>query len=149
MNLQAQKAMSGEPLDAPCLAAPATPAAPVAESPEVRVILEEYKSKAQELLEISRKLTEIRKQKIDAEIDIQQADAKITNLKEQAAVATEPAKKQEIDDLLKEAEALKGTSEEHLKIADENERATIANAEKLESQVQELNSKLQESKGKK
>jgi hypothetical protein len=149
MSLQAQKAMSGEPLDVPCRAAAATRATPVADSPEVQVILDQYKSKVQELLEISQKLADIRKQKLNAEMDIQQADANIANLKDEAALVTKPEEKQKIDDLLNEAEALKSKSEDQLRIAGEMENAYIETAEKAESQVQELNSKLQESKVKK
>jgi hypothetical protein len=149
MSLQAQKAMVGEPLDAPCLAAAATHAAPVADSPQIQVILDQYKSKVQELLEISRKLADVRKQKLDAEFDIQQADAKITDLKGKAASVTKPEEKQEIDELAKEAQALKSESEKRLKIAEDNESAYVKDAQQVESQVQGLNSKLQESKVKK
>jgi hypothetical protein len=148
MNRQAQKAMIGEPLDAPCQAV-AAGAVPVPDSPAVKVVLEQYNVKIQELLDLSRKLSEVRKQKIDAELDIKLADDKITDIKTRAASVTKPEEKQELDDLLNEALALKSDSEGRLKIAAENENACLENAKKAEAQVQELGAKLQDNKDKK
>jgi hypothetical protein len=148
MGLQAQKAMAGEPLDAPCQAAAAA-AVPVPDSPAVKEVLEQYNVKIQELLDLSRKLSEVRKQKIDAELDIKLADDKITDIKTRAASVTKPEEKQELDDLLNEALALKSDSEGRLKIAAENENACLENAKKAEAQVQELGAKLQDGKDKK
>ena len=52
-------------------------------------------------------------------------------------------------DLLNEALALRGQSENLLKVAADNEAACMTDARKAESQVQELSSKLQEGKDKK
>lgn len=148
MSLQAQKAMSGEPLDAPCQAA-AAPAVPVPDSPAVKEVLDQYNTKIEELLIMSEKLSDLRKQKVEAELAVKRADAEITKIKTQAESVTEPEEKQKLNLQLEEALALKGQSEEQLKVATDNETALKDDARKAENQVKELGTKLQESKGKK
>jgi hypothetical protein len=159
MSQQAQKAMSGEPLDVPCQAA--TVGAKAGSGPDsqkagsqdlalgINEILAQYNAKIKELLDISQKLAEVRKQKIEAEFGLKEADAKIMDIKNQAAAATKPEEKQKCDDLMNEALTLRGQSENLLKVAAENENACLASAREAESQVKELSSKLQEGKDKK
>jgi len=159
MSLQAQKAMAGEPLDAPCQASAAGAGADSVADPQkagsqavamgIEEILNQYKTKIQELLEISQKLGQVRKQKLAAEYDVREMDARIMDIKSQAAAATRPEEKQKCDDLLNEALALRGQSENLLKVAADNEAACVTDARKAEGQVQELSSKLQEGKDKK
>ncbi|MEN6312177.1 MAG: hypothetical protein ABFD80_11650 [Acidobacteriota bacterium] len=147
MSLQAQKAMSGETLDVPCHVSAASGAGTgSARSAAVKEILNQYDVKVKELLEISRQLAEVRKQKIEAQYGIKEADARIQEIKDKAAAATAPEEKQQCDDLLKEAEALRTQSETLLKVATENENACLTSARETESKVQELNTKLKESK---
>ena len=151
--------MAGEPLDAPCQASAAGAGADLVADPQkagsqavamgIEEILNQYKTKIQELLEISQKLGQVRKQKLAAEYDIREMDARIMDIKSQAAAATRPEEKQKCDDLLNEALALRGQSENLLKVAADNEAACMTDARKAESQVQELSSKLQEGKDKK
>lgn len=148
MSLQAQKAMSGEPLDVPCEAAAAT-AVPVPESAAVQEIIEQYNVKVTELLKLAKQMDDLRKQKFEAELAVNQAEGEITRIKTQAESVTEPQEKQKLNDLLKEAEALKSESERALKVATDNEEALKADARKAEDEVQKLGTKLQESKGKK
>lgn len=149
MGLQAQKAMSGEPLDAPCRAAAVTPAAPVADSPAVQEVIGQYKVKIQELLDLSRKLAEVRQQKVDAEADVKKAEDRITELKARKESATKPEEKKAEDDLLAELSKLKGEAEDRVKIADANEKAFLLKADETKTEVDTLGSKLQVSKDKK
>jgi len=159
MSLQAQKAMAGETLDIPCQVAASGAGADSGTDPHkagsqamamgINEILDQYKAKIKELLDISQKLGQVRKQKLAAEYDVREMDARIMDIKSQAAVATQPEEKQKCDDLLNEALALRGQSENLLKVAADNEAACMTDARKAESQVQELSSKLQEGKDKK
>ena len=159
MNLQAQKAMTGETLDVPCQAAAVVAGAGSGPDPQkagsqamamgIEEILNQYKAKIEELLNISKDLDAARKHKLAAEFDVREMDAKIMDIKSRAAVATQPEEKQKCDDLLNEALALRGQSENLLKVAADNEAACVMDARKAESQVQELSSKLQEGKDKK
>jgi hypothetical protein len=159
MSLQAQKAMAGETLDVPCQAsaagAGADPGADTQKAGSQAVamgideILNQYKAKIKELLDISQKLGQIRKQKLEVEFALKDHDVNIADIKSRAAVATQPEEKQKFDALLNEALALRGQSEGLLKIATDNEKASEADARKAEGQVQELSSKLQEGKDKK
>ena len=157
MSRQAQKAMSGEPLDVPCEASEAdsvpAPTAPTAVSQDLPVgineLLSRYNVKIKELLDISQRLAEVRKQKIEAEFGLKEADAKILDIKNKAASATQPEEKQKCDDLLNEALALRGQSENLLKTAEEDEKACLTSARQAEGQVKELSTKLQEGKDKK
>jgi len=149
MSLQAQKAMSGEPLDAPCRAAAVTPAAPVADPATVQEIIGQYKVKIQELLDLSEKLAQVRQQKVDAEAEVKEKEARIADLKAKAQSATKPEEKKADDDLLAELSKLKGEAEERVKIADANEKAFLLKAEETKSEVDTLGSKLQQSKDKK
>ena len=149
MSLQAQKAMSGGPLDAPCRAAAVTPPPPVADSPAVQEVIGQYKVKIQELLDLSEKLAEVRQQKVDAEADVKEKEARITDLKAKAESDTNPEKKKADDDLLAELSKLKGEAEERVKIADANEKAFLQKAEEKKAEVDALGVKLQENKDKK
>ncbi|MCX6569298.1 MAG: hypothetical protein NT147_09670, partial [Candidatus Aminicenantes bacterium] len=159
MSLQAEKAMAGEPLDAPCQASAAgagagsgadpQKAGPQAVAMGINEILDQYKAKIQELLKISQDLGAIREQKLTAQDEIKRKEAEIMDIKSRAAAATKPEEKKECEDLLRDALALKGQSEDLLKIATQNEEASKAYAEKAKRQVQELSSKLKESKDKK
>jgi hypothetical protein len=159
MNLQSRKAMTGETLDVPCQAAATGAGADPGTDPQkagsqtmamgINEILNQYNAKIKELLEISQKLGQVRKQKLAAEFDVREMDAKIMDIKSQAAAATQPEEKQKCDDLLNEALALRGQSENLLKVAADNEAACLTDARKAEGQVQELSSKLQEGKDKK
>jgi hypothetical protein len=159
MSLQAQKAMAGEPLDAPCKASAAGAGADPGADPQkagsqaaamgIDEILNQYKAKIQELLKISQDLGAVRKQKLAIEDDLKLRDAEIMKIKSRAEAATKPEEQKECEDLLKAALDLKGQSEALLKIATDNEKASEADARKAESQVQELSSKLKESKDKK
>jgi hypothetical protein len=159
MGQQAQNVMAGEPLGIPCPVAGAAgakaDALPVPELPKpdsqepgmgIDEILGQYNAKIKNLLDISQKLTEVRKQKIEAEFGLKEADAKIVDIKNQAAAATKPEEKQKYDDLLNEALALRGQSENLLTAATENENTCLTSAREAESQVKELSSKLQEEK---
>jgi hypothetical protein len=115
----------------------------------INEILDQYKAKIKELLDISQKLGEVRKQKLAAEFDVREMDAKIMDIKSRAEAATKPEEQKECEDLLKAALDLKGQSEALLKIATKNEEASEAEARLAESKVQELSSKLKEDKGKK
>jgi hypothetical protein len=159
MSLQAQKAMSGDSLDLPCRAARAGvvansgAASRKAESQAMAAamseILNQYNAKIKELLELSRKLGEVRKEKLDVEVGLSEIDVKIADVKSRTAAATKPEEKQQLDDLLNEALALRGESEARLKTAEENESAYLASARQTESAVKELSSKLQAGKDKK
>jgi len=159
MNLQAQKAMTGETLDVPCQAAAVVAGADSGTDPHkagsqamamgINEILDQYKAKIKELLDISQKLGEVRKQKLAAEFDVREMDAKIMDIKSRAEAATKPEEQKECEDLLKAALDLKGQSEALLKIATKNEEASEAEARLAESKVQELSSKLKEDKDKK
>jgi hypothetical protein len=159
MSLQAQKAMAGEPLDAPCQAPAAGTGADPGADPQktgsqamamgIEEILDQYKAKIQELLKISQDLGAIRKQKIAMEDDLKLRDAEIMKIKSRADAATKPEEQKECEDLLKAALDLKGQSEALLKIATDNEKASEAEARLAENKVQELSSKLKESKDKK
>jgi hypothetical protein len=159
MSLQAQKAMAGETLDVPCQAAATGAGADSGTDPQkagsqamalgINEILDQYKAKIKELLDISQKLGEVRKQKLAAEFDVREMDAKIMDIKSRAEAATKPEEQKECEDLLKAALDLKGQSEALLKIATKNEEASEAEARLAESKVQELSSKLKEDKGKK
>jgi len=159
MSLQAQKAMTGETLDIPCQAAAAGAGADSGTDPQkagsqamalgINEILDQYKAKIKELLDISQKLGEVRKQKLAAEFDVREMDAKIMDIKSRAEAATKPEEQKECEDLLKAALDLKGQSEALLKIATKNEEASEAEARLAESKVQELSSKLKEDKDKK
>jgi vancomycin resistance protein YoaR len=115
----------------------------------INEILDQYKAKIKELLDISQKLGQIRKQKLAAEYDVREMDARIIDIKSQAAVATQPEEKQKFDALLNEAQALLGQSKVLLDVATNNEAACVTDARLAESQVKELSSKLQEGKDKK
>jgi hypothetical protein len=149
MSLQAQKAMVGEPLDAPCRAAAVTPAAPVADSPTVQEVIGQYKVKIQELLDLSRKLAEVRQQKVIAETEVKNAEDEITKAKARKESATKPEEKKAEDDLLAELSKLKGEAEDRVKIADANEKAFLLKADETKTEVDTLGSKLQVSKDKK
>ncbi len=153
MSQQAQKAMTGELLDAPCQAVAPGAGSDAQKAGDraavVNEVLAQYNTKIKELLDLSQKLAAVRKQKLEAETRIQEADAKIADLKSQAAAATGPEEKQKCDDLRAEALALRGQSETDLKTATENESACLASAREAESQVKELGSKLQEGPPKK
>jgi hypothetical protein len=160
MSQQAEKAMSGGPLDAPCqtaatggAAADAGPDSQKAGSRDLAVavneVLSQYNAKIKELLDLSQKLAEVRKQKIEAEYRLQEVDARITDIRNQAAAATRPEEKQKCDDLFAEALALRGQSENQLKVATENEDACLTSARQAEEAVKALGSKLQEGKEKK
>lgn len=149
MGLQAQKAMSGEPLDAPCRAAAVTPAAPVADPKTVQEVIGQYKVKIQELLDLSQKLAEVRQQKVDAEAEVKEKEAQIADLKAKTQSATKPEEKKADDDLLAELSKLKGEAEERVKIADANEKAFLQKAEDTKAEVDALGVKLQENKDKK
>lgn len=148
MSLQAQKAMSGEPTDVPCPGAAPVPApAPAgtgASTPavDVNAVLELYNARIQDLFAISQKLADVRKQKIDAQLDLRQAEARIAETQAKAATATKPEEKKEVDDLLGELQALKADAENRQKIAEENENACLADAKKAEDAVKELDAKL-------
>jgi hypothetical protein len=153
MSQQAQKAMTGEPLDVAC-----QPAAPkeapdpqktAARNAAVNEVLALYNAKIKELLDLSEKLAAVRKQKVEAETRLKDADTKIADIKQQAAAATTPQDQQKYDALLAEALALKSESENQLKTATENENDCLASARQAESQVKELSSKLQEGPEKK
>jgi hypothetical protein len=153
MSRQAQKAMSGEPTDVPC---PGGASAPAAGSPkagakepplDVNAVLEQYNAKIQELFAISQKLADVRKQKIDAQLDIRQTEARVVDLQAKVASLTKPEEKKEVDDLLSQALALKDESENRLKIASENENACLADAKKAEDAVKELDAKLKTGPG--
>jgi hypothetical protein len=153
MNLQAQKAMAGGPTDVPCPGGPSTPAPETAAkgtnttAVDVNAVLELYNAKIQDLFAISQKLAEVRKQKIDAQLDIRQSETRIADIKVKAATVTTPEEKKEVDDLLSQALALKGESEQRLKIAEENENACLADAKKAEDAVKELDSTLKKGPG--
>ncbi|MEN6311423.1 MAG: hypothetical protein ABFD80_07800 [Acidobacteriota bacterium] len=147
MSRQAQKAMAGEPLDAPCQAA--ATAAPDVPSPAVREILDQYNVKVRELLGISRKLNELRRQRLDAEMDLEETEARIQDLKTRAAAAAKPEEKRAADDLMKELEAAKGETENRIKISGENEKAVLEEAKRAEDEVKALDTKLQEAPVKK
>ena len=160
MNRQAQKVMSGEPLDVPCqtAAAGAAEAGPGSVAQKdgsqdlavvVNEVLSQYNAKINELLDISQKLAEVRKQKIEAEFRLQEADTRIADIRNQSAAATKPEEKQKSDDLLAEALVLRGQSENQLKVATENEDACLTSARQAESEVKELGAKLQKGKEKK
>jgi len=159
MSLQAQKAMAGETLDVPCQASAAGAGADSVADPQkagsqamamgIEEILNQYKAKIQELLDISQTLGQIREQKLAAEYDVREMDARIMDIKSQAAVATQPEEKQKFDALLDAALALRGQSEALLRVALDNEAAGVTAARDAESKVQELSSKLKEDKGKK
>lgn len=157
MSQQAEKAMTGGPLDAPCQAGKAEagsgPDSQKAGSQDLTLaideILAQYHSKIRELLDLSQRLAAVRKQKIEAEVALQEANAKILDMKNQVAAATKPEEKQKCDDLLNEALALRGQAENLLKAATENESACLTTARQAESEVKELGSKLQEAKEKK
>ncbi len=80
MSQQAEKAMAGGPLDAPCQtgAAEAGPgpdsqkAGPQDRAAAVNEVLAQYNAKIKELLNLSQRLAEIRKQKIEAETGLQE-----------------------------------------------------------------------------
>jgi hypothetical protein len=152
MSLQAQKAMSGEPTDVPCPASAAAAPEPEKTGPkapaiDVNAVLEQYNAKIQELFEISRKLAEVRKQKLDAQLDIRQLESRISDIKFQSQRAVEPEEKRRTDDLLAQALALRDESETRLKIAGENENACLADAKKAEDAVQELDAKIKKDPG--
>ena len=153
MSRQAQKAMSGEPTDVPC---PGGASAQAAGSPkaganepalDVNAVLEQYNARIQELFAISQKLADVRKQKIDAQLDIRQAEARVVDLQAKVASLTKPEEKKEADDLLSQALALKDESENRLKIAAENENACLADAKKAEDAVKALDAKLKTGPG--
>ena len=153
MSRQAQKAMSGEPTDVPC---PGGASAQAAGSPkagakepalDVNAVLEQYNARIQELFAISQKLADVRKQKIDAQLDIRQAEARVVDLQAKVASLTKPEEKKEVDDLLSQALALKDESENRLKIAAENENACLADAKKAEDAVKALDAKLKTGPG--
>ncbi|MCJ7485270.1 MAG: hypothetical protein MUQ25_03760 [Candidatus Aminicenantes bacterium] len=159
MSLQAQKAMAGEPLDAPCQASAAGTGADPGTDPQkagsqavamgIDEIFSQYNAKIEDLLKISEKLGDLRKQKLDFQFALKDSDVKIAHIKSRAAAATKPEEQKECDDLLNEALALRGQSENLLKVASDNEAACVMDARKAEGQVQELSSKLKESKDKK
>lgn len=148
MSLQAQKVMAGEPTDVPCPAASSAPAPGAAGTEtskpalDVDRILEQYNAGIKGLFEISRKLADVRKQKIDAQLDIRELEARIGDLRLRSEQAVRPEDKKQADDLLAEALALKGESETRLKIAEENENACLADAKKAEEAVRELDAKI-------
>jgi hypothetical protein len=112
-------------------------------------ILNQYKAKIDELLDISLKLGQFRKQKLEVEIALKDHDVNIADIKSRAAAATQPEEKQKFDALLNEALALRGQSESLLTVAKDNEEFYLESARKAKGQVQELSSKLQEGKDKK
>jgi hypothetical protein len=148
MSLQAQKAMSGEPTDVPCPGAASVPASATAgtgastPAVDVNAVLELYNARIQDLFALSQKLADVRKQKIDAQIDFRQAEARIAEAQAKSATVTAPEEKKEVDDLLGELEALKADAENRQKIAEENENACLADAKKAEDAVKELDAKL-------
>jgi len=142
MSLQAQKAMAGEPLDEPCRAA--STAVPNVPSPAVRQILDQYNVKVLELLDMSRKLNETRRRKLEAETELKEAETRITDAKTRAAAATKPEEKQAADDLMKELEAARGETEKRIKIAGQNEKAVLEDAKKAEDEVKALDAKLRQ-----
>ena len=153
MSRQAQKAMSGEPTDVPC---PGGASAQAAGSPkagakepalDVNAVLEQYNAKIQELFVLSQKLADVRKQKIDAQLDLRQAEARIAETRAKAVTVTKPEEKKDVDDLLGELEALKADAENRQKIAEENENACLADAKKAEDAVKELDAKLKSGQG--
>ena len=147
MNAQAQKAMAGEPTEVPCQAPAAGPkAGPQGPEIDVNALLGQYNAKIRDLLGISQKLAEVRKQKLEAQLDINQTEARILDIRAKSASVAKPEEKQQLDDLLKEALALQGESEARLKIAEENENSYLSDAKQAEDQVKELNTKLQKNK---
>lgn len=155
MSLQAQKAMSGEPTDVPCPGAAPVPApAPAgtgASTPavDVNAVLELYNARIQDLFALSQKLADVRKQKIDAQLDLRQAEARLAETQAKASTVTKPEEKKEVDDLLGELQALKADAENRQRIAEENENACLADAKKAEEAVKELDAKLKSDQGKK
>jgi hypothetical protein len=148
-SLQVQKAMIGEATDAPCEAAPTAPvnvpgvpAAAVKPDPAVDAVIEQYGVKIQELLDISQKLTEARQKKVKAAYDVKDTEARILDLKGRTATATDPGEKQQVDDLLAQALALKSESDARLKDAEAAEQSCLTDVRKTEDQVKELNAKL-------
>ncbi|MEN6561007.1 MAG: hypothetical protein ABFD52_09555 [Acidobacteriota bacterium] len=140
MTLQAQKAMSGEPLDEPCRAkASAGPAAGPVAATEV---MDQYRNQVRALLDTSRKLIEVRRQKVDAEADLLEARTRIADLKQRAETASSPKDAREADALLKELEAVKGEAENRLKIASDNESGLLEEAKRAGDQARELESRL-------
>ncbi len=148
MSLQAQKAMSGEPTDVPCPGGASSQAAgsPKAGAKEpavdVNAVLEQYNARIQDLFVLSQKLADVRKQKIDAQLDLRQAEARLAETRAKAATVTAPEEKKDVDDLLGELQALKADAENRQKIAEENENACLADAKKAEDAVKELDAKL-------
>jgi hypothetical protein len=155
MSLQAQKAMAGGPTDVPCPAAGPVAAAgvgsagPQAPAVDVDAVLDLYNARIKDLFALSQKLADVRKQKIDAQLDFRQAEARIAETQAKAATVTKPEEKKEVDDLLGELQALKADAENRQKIAEENENACLADAKKAEDAVKELDAKLKSGQGQK
>ncbi len=149
MSLQAQKAMAGQPTDVPCPAAGSGSAGPQAPAVDVDAVLDLYNARIKDLFVLSQKLADVRKQKIDAQLDFRQAEARIAETQAKAATVTSPEEKKEVDDLLGELQALKADAENRLKIAEENENACLDDAKKAEGAVKELDAKLTSGQGRK
>ena len=152
MSRQVQKAMAGETTDVPCQGAAVLSPDPgqIADKTpaiDVNAVLEQYNAKIQDLFAISQRLAEVRKQKIDTQLDLRQANDRIAQIRPKAASVTKPEEKEEADDLLRQALALKEEAEERLKIAEENENTCLADAKKAEDAVKELDSTLKKDQG--
>jgi len=112
MSRQVPKAMAGEPTDVPCQGAAVPtpdPAQTAAKTPgiDVNAVLEQYSVKIQDLFAISQRLAEVRKKKIDTQLELRQANDRIAQIQPKAASVTKPEEKQEVDDLLRQALASK------------------------------------------
>jgi hypothetical protein len=97
---------------------------------DIDVLIGQYGAVIQDLLEISRKLAEVRRQMLDAAFDIRETEARAAT-----------------DDLLGRALASKEEAQGRLKIVEDSEAACLEDAERAEDRLRELDDKLKKGAG--
>lgn len=143
---QAEKVMQGLPTDYPCQFEK-TPEVPepqesYAKNEEVEAFLHDYQTKLNDFEEIQTRVNEARKQKLEAEHRLKEADAKLEELRTQSAAVDTAEQKGQVDDLLSQAMAAKEEAENDLNTAKENERKLLDTARQKADEIKSINEQI-------
>ncbi len=146
LSLQAEKVMHGASTDYPCqfekMPKVPVPQETYAKNREVEAFINNYQTKLKEFAEIQTKVNDVRKQKLESEAKLKEAESKINELQTKSTTATKPEEKTQIDDLLAQAMAAKQEAENNLNTAKENEQKLLENAKQKADEIKAINDQI-------
>lgn len=146
LSLQAEKVMQGAPTDYPCqfekMPEVPVPQETYAKNEEVEAVINIYQAKIEEFEEIQTKINEIRKQKLEAETKLKEADTKINVLQAKSTTISKPEERTQLDDLLSQAMAAKQEAENDLNTAKQDEQKYLDTARQKADEIRAIDDQI-------